>query len=426
LTDSKSSRGAAGQPPRQSFAALRDSGFRSYFIYSALAMMADSIEHVISYWMLYQKFQSPALAGFAIIAHWLPTLILGVFAGALADKYDPRRLIQIGMGLFMLCSATWGVLFVTGWLEWWHAVVILSVHGLASVFWGTPGQVILHDIVGRDRLPSAVRLNATSRYLGLLAGPAVGGAILLALGPAHGIFLNMVFYAPLTLWLWKAPYGPKFQKNRPPPRPVRGISDVVMTIEAIRGNRIITSMILLAGAASFLVANGYQAQMPEFAADLGHGNAGVYYAMLLGADACGALVAGIILESSGWLQPRLTTPFILVMIWCCALGSFALTTSYPLAVALMFTAGFVELTYNSMNQALVQLHAPGEIRGRVLGLYSMAQMGLRSFAGISVGVVGSVIGVHHSLFLAVSLLLIVTVWLFMTIRPAAVHVGTAD
>jgi MFS family permease len=236
----------------------------------------------------------------------------------------------------------------------------------------------------------------------------------------------MLFYAPLTLWLWKAPYGPKFQKNRPPPRPVRGFSDVVMTIEAIRGNRIITSMILLAGAASFLVANGYQAQMPEFASDLGHGNAGVYYAMLLSADAAGALVAGVILESSGWLRPRLTTPFILVMIWCCALGSFALTTSYPLAVALMFAAGFVELTYNSMNQALVQLHAPGEIRGRVLGLYSMAQMGLRAFAGISVGVLGSFIGVHHSLFLAVCLLLVITIALFVKIRPAAVHVGAAD
>jgi len=77
LTDSKSSRGAAGQPPRQSFAALRDSGFRSYFIYSALAMMADSIEHVISYWMLYQKFHSPALAGFQVISHWVPCAVLG-------------------------------------------------------------------------------------------------------------------------------------------------------------------------------------------------------------------------------------------------------------------------------------------------------------------------------------------------------------
>ena len=239
MTDTRSL-APAGKQPRQSFAALRDVGFRSYFAYSALAMMADSIEHVISYWMIFQKFQSPALAGFAIIAHWLPTLIFGVFAGALADKYDPRRLIQIGMVLFMVCSLTWGILFTTGWLEWWHAIVILTVHGIASVFWGTPGQVILHDIVGREKLPSAVRLNATSRYLGLLAGPAVGGAILLALGPAHGILLNIVFYLPLILWLWKAPYGPKFQKDRPPPRPVRGFSDVVMTIEAIRHNRIIT------------------------------------------------------------------------------------------------------------------------------------------------------------------------------------------
>jgi hypothetical protein len=293
------------------------------------------------------------------------------------------------------------------------------------VFWGTPGQVILHDIVGREQLPSAVRLNSTSRYLGLLAGPAVGGAILLAFGPAYGIFLNVLIYLPLTLWLWKAPYGPKFQKNRPPPRPVRGFTDVILTIEAVRHNRIITSMILLAGSAAFLVANGYQAQMPNFAHDLGHGNAGVYYAMLLGADAAGALTAGVLLESSGWLKPRLITPFILVMIWCCALGSFAMTTSYPLAVALMFAAGFVELSYNSMNQTLVQLHAPSEIRGRVLGLYSMAQMGLRSFAGISVGVVGSFIGVHHSLLLAVSILFVITVALFLKIRPAVTHIGEA-
>jgi len=417
---------AKAGPGAPSFSALRDPGFRAYFIYSALAMMADSIEHVISYWMVFQKFHSPALGGFAVLSHWLPTLLFGVFAGALADRYDSRRLIQIGMLLFMSCSLTWGVLFITGWIEAWHSVVILTVHGIASVFWGTPGQVLLHDIVGRERLPSAVRLSATSRYLGLLAGPAVGGTILLALGPAYGIFLNVVFYAPLLLWLWKAPYGPRYQKDRPPPRPVRGFADVLMTIEGIRDNRIITAMILLAGSASFFVANGYQAQMPEFAADLGHGNAGLYYSVLLSADAAGALLAGLVLESTGWLQPRLATPFVLVMIWCCALGSFAMTRSYPVAVGLMFVAGFVELSYNSMNQTLVQLHAPASIRGRVLGLYSMAQMGLRSFAGISVGVLGSAIGIHHSLLLAVSILFAITVSLFIIIRTAAVQVGSGD
>ena len=60
---------------RQSFAALRQPVFRAYFFASALAMMADSIEHVISYWIIYQKFRSPTLGGIAVLTHWLPSLL---------------------------------------------------------------------------------------------------------------------------------------------------------------------------------------------------------------------------------------------------------------------------------------------------------------------------------------------------------------
>jgi hypothetical protein len=72
--------------PTHSFAALRHAGFRAYFIGTALAMMADSVEHVISYWVMFQKFHSPALAGFAVISHWVPFLLFGVWSGALADR----------------------------------------------------------------------------------------------------------------------------------------------------------------------------------------------------------------------------------------------------------------------------------------------------------------------------------------------------
>jgi MFS family permease len=405
---------------------LRDSGFRSYFIYSAFAMMADSIEHVISYWMVFQKFHSPALGGYAVLSHWLPMLFLGVWSGALADRYDSRRLIQIGMVLFMLCSAAWGVLFWTDSLQAWHAAAILTVHGLASVFWGPPSQVILHDIVGRERLGSAVRLSATSRQLGLIAGPALGAALLLGLGPTHGILLNILFYAPLTLFLWKAPYGPKFQKNRPPPRPVRGFADILTTIDNIRGNRVIVSMLLLSACTALIVSNSYQAQMPNFATDLGHGNAGFFYGMLLAADAAGALTGGLVLEATGWLKPRPSTSFILVMIWCCVLAGFAMTSIYPLAVGLLFVAGFVELSYNSMNQTLVQLNAPFEIRGRVLGLYNQAGMGLRAFSGLTVGLGGALIGVHWSLALSAGLLLVITTLLRMRIQPGLADAGTSD
>ena len=391
-------------------------------------MMADSIEHVISYWMMFQKFHSPALAGFAIISHWLPILLFGVPVGALGDRFDTRRLIQIGMLCFMASSLFWGLLFLTDSLQMWHAVVLLIIHGTGSLFWNPPSQLLIHDIVGPEQLPSAVRLNATSRYLGLLAGPAIGGAILLALGPSHGILLNVSFYLPLLLWLWKAPYGLRFRAGRPAPRrAVRGVADILHTIRDVAGHRTLASMIVLAGGASLLIGNAYQAQMPEFARDLGHGDAGPLYSMLLAADATGAFIAGVLLETRGLLQPRTRTAFILAMLWCCAIGGFAAVHTYPAALLLLFAAGFLELSFSAMAQALVQIHAPVEIRGRVIGLYGMAALGLRAFSGVSVGVLGGAIGIHWSLALSAAVLLALITGLFaVTARAAAYGTSSAD
>jgi MFS family permease len=379
---------------------MRYSGYRAQFITYVLAMMADNIEHVISYWMVFQKFHSPALAGFAVVSHWLPFLVFSVATGALADRFDPRRVIQCGMGLFIIASLGWGYFFITDTLQMWHAMVLLVIHGCAGVLWQTPNQLLLYDIVGPADLMSAVRLNATARYLGVLVGPAVGGAILLALGPAHGILLNTLFYLPVVLWLVNAPYGPRFRKGGAPPRrAVRGLADIVQAVRDIIGRHVIVSMTLLAGFSSFLVGNAYNAQMPGFAQDLGHGDPGVSYSMLLAADAAGALLAGVLLESRGLLSASPRTAILLAMLWCCALAGFALATVYPLALALLFTAGFFELSFNAMAQTLVQLNAPPEMRGRIIGLFNMASLGLRAFSGITVGLIGSLIGVHWSLAL---------------------------
>jgi MFS family permease len=400
-----------------SFAALRHPAFRIYFVASAVAMMADSIEHVISYWMMFQKFHSQTLGGFAVVSHWLPFLFFSVYAGALADRFDIRRIIQLGMLCFIVASAGWGYFFVTDTLEMWHAMALLVIHGFAGVLWGPASQLLIQEIVGPGQLSSAVRLSVSARWLGLLMGPAIGSGIMLALGPALGILVNVVFYLPLVLWLWRAPYGNQGQTTISEKRglspksrraAVRGFSDIVATMRAIAGNRTIVSMTLLAGGASLFVGNAYQAQMPEFADDLGHGDAGVAYSMLLAADAAGALIAGFVLESRGLLKPRPRTAFILAMLWCCAIGGFAAAGSYPLAFVLLFVAGFLQLAFSAMGQTLVQLHAPAEIRGRVIGLYSMSSLGLRAFSGVTVGILGSLIGVHWSLALSALALLAIT------------------
>jgi MFS family permease len=393
-------------PAQRSFAAMRHSGFRAQFSTYVIAMMADNIEHVISYWVLFQKFHSPALAGFAVLSHWLPFLAFSVATGALADRFDPRRIIQCGMLLFITASLGWGYFFITGTLQMWHAMVLLVIHGCAGVLWQTPNQLLLYDIAGRDDLMSAVRLNATARYVGVLIGPAVGGAILLSLGPAHGILLNTLFYLPLVLWLIKAPYGPKFRAGgAAPPRAVRGLADIVQTVRDIAAHPVIISMTLLAGASSFFVGNAYSAQMPGFAQDLGHGDPGVSYSMLLAADAAGALVAGVVLEGKALLVPKSRTAIVLAMLWCLSLVGFSLATRYPLALMSLFAAGFFELSFNAMAQTLVQVNAPVEIRGRVIGLFNMASLGLRAFSGVSVGLLGSFIGVHWSLGLSALVML---------------------
>ncbi len=406
---------AASQP--RSFAALHHPGYRAFFFSMAGAMMADSIEHVISYWVIFQKFHSPYLAGFAVISHWVPFLGLSVFVGALADRFDPRRLIQIGMVLFMLVSIAWGVLFLTDTLQMWHAAVLLVIHGIAGVLWSPTSQVLLHDIVPREQLQSAVRLNATSRYLGLLAGPAVGGGLLLLMGPSYGILFNALLYLPTILWLWKAPYGPKFRKEQLPPRAIRGWADIVDSLRHVAADRTLRSMTLLAGGASMLVGTAYHALMPGFASDLGHAHADFSYSLLLGADAAGALFAGLLLESRSLLQARVRTAFMLAIVWCCALAGFALARTYPLAMFLLFIAGFVELSFYSMAQTLVQLKAPVEIRGKVIGVYSMAALGMRAVSGITVGVVGGWIGIHLSLALsALALLSVILVLLAFSTR----------
>jgi MFS family permease len=414
----------AAAAEHRSFAALRHPGFRAYFIGGWLAMMADNVEHVISYWIVYQKFHSPALLGFAVVSHWLPFLLFAVYSGALADRFDPRRIIQCGMLIFMLCSAAWGFFFLTDTLTPWEAAGILVFHGFAGVLWMPSAMLLIHDIVGPADLQSAVRLNATGIWLGRLTGPIMGSALLLGLGPIAGIFANILIYLPLTLWLWKAPYGPRFRKDQPTPRSsLRGMADILATWRAIVARPTIVLMTALAGGAALLVGNAYQAQMPGFAQDFGHGNAGLYYSLLLGADAAGALTAGIALESFGLLQAHTRTALILGGAWCVAIVGFALAPAYPLALAFLFAAGFVELSFNAMAQTLVQMHAPADIRGRVIGFFNMFANGARAFSGVTVGFGGALIGIHASLALSATALLVLLMSLLAWARRVA-HTGS--
>jgi MFS family permease len=402
--------GSGGVSRKVAFAALQHPDFRWFFFTTMFAMMADNIEHVISYWMLFQKFHSSVLAGFAVISHWTPFLLLSVYFGGLADRHDCRRLIQIAQVMYMAVSVAWAVLFLTDTIQVWHACVLLVIHGVAGVFWTPAEQLIIHDIAGSADLPSAVRLNATSRQLGILFGPAVGGGLMLWFGASAGLFINALIYLPLTIWLVVVPYTGHTREGAPPRRALRW-RDAFDVIGEVAHNRPVITMVVLGGAASLFVGNAFQANMPEFAHDLGTEKADFAYSALLAANAAGSVFGGFVLDGKGWLAPTVKSAIGCAIFWCVMMTAFAFSNSYPLSLLILFAAGALNLSFYSIAQTIVQLEAPAALRGRLIGLFSMSAYGLRAFSGLTVGVVGGLIGIHWSLALSSMILLAVTVML---------------
>jgi MFS family permease len=399
---------AAAQDVPRRFAALHNRDCRPYLVGAALAMMADNIEHVITYWVLWQRFHSPALSGFQVISHWLPFLFLSVLFGGLADRHDCRRVIQLAQGLFMLVSLCWGILFLTGSLHVWQACVLLVVHGCAGALWGPGEQLMLHDFVGPRDLPSAVRLNATFRSLGILFGPVVGSALLLGLGPTAGILANIAFYLPLTLFLFRTRFT-GHTRDAAVRRARVGLRDSVRVLREVAADQTLLSMIVLAGLASFFVGASLQSAMPIFAHDLGAGGAGTAYGVLLFANGAGGVLGGLVLEATGWIRPSVTAAVVSTLLFGGTTLVFAATTSYPLALAMLVVGGVANLAAMSVGQTVVQLRASPTERGRVLGVYGMASGGLRAGSGFTIGLLGAAIGIHWSTGLSAAALCLGTV-----------------
>jgi hypothetical protein len=313
-------------------------------------------------------------------------------------------MIQIAQVVYMAVSAAWAVLFFTNTIQVWHACVLLIIHGIAGVMWSPAEQLLIHDIVGTEHIQS--------RQLGILFGPAVGAGLMLALGPSMALIANVLIYLPLTLWLLYAPYKGHLRAQQAMARRTVGWHDAAAAFREAARNRSIVTMIILGGSASLFIGNAFQTQMPAFASDLGAGSADFAYSALLMASAAGAVFGGFLLESRGWLQAKTAHAILCAILWCVAIGAFALSNSYYLSLLLLFGAGVLYLSFYSTAQTIVQILAPAHLRGRLVGLFSMSSFGLRAFSGVTVGVVGGLIGIHRSLALSALALLAVTVALF--------------
>ena len=395
------------------FAALRAPWYKGYLAGGSLMMGADHVEHAITYFVMWRLFESPILAGFAVISHWLPQLLFAIPFGALADRFDCRRLIQLGAACFMLASAGWAVLIATDTLQPWHCVVLLILHGLAGTFWGPADQLMLYDIVGPKDLPSGVRLMATGLNLGMLVGPAIGAALLFTVGAAWGMAINVLLYLPFVVYLLFVPFdGHSRVGDRRPPLHLR---DVLGVLREVPAHPPILVVMILQACVGLFIGSALLPLLPEFGEMLGLEESGLAYGMLLVAMATGAVIGGLGLEAIGRVKVSARLAISATIVFAAAALVFAFSNSFALSLVVLVVAGMANLISASTSQAVVQLQAPADRRGRFLGAYAMAAQGSRTGSGILIGALGYFLGVTWAVGIDALLLLVAAVVLLIVV-----------
>jgi MFS family permease len=388
--------GDGAAQPAVKFAALRNPTCRLYLGGAALSMMADNIEHVLTYWVIWEKFHSPALTGFEVISHWLPYLLLSPYFGALADRYDCRKLIQGSQALFMAVSLTWGILFATGTLTVWNACILLVLHGTAGAVWSPPEQLLLEDMVGVTALPSAIRLNSTARSLGILCGPVVGSVLLVTLGATHGIWVNIAFYLPLTILMARTRFtghsrGDVIVHER------ISVLTAVRVFREVSRDRVLGAMIVLAGLGSFFIGAAMQTVMPSIAATTTGISASTAYTVLLFANGLGGVLGGLLLEGTGWIKLTVRAALVSTLVYGVSTVFFALSHDWLIAAPLLVIGGIANLAALSITMTVVQLRAPKGKKGQVIGVYGVGANGMRMGSGFTVGLFGIIVGLRPAL-----------------------------
>ena len=233
-------------------------------------------------------------------------------------------------------------------------------------------------------------------------------------GPGGGILANVLLYIPLSIFLLRVRYtGHTDREHRAPQLSRLGFGEMWQLVSRGGLDRRVILMIALGGTTSFFVGSGFQAQMPEYAHHHGPDDASSWYAGLLGANAAGAVIGALLLEILPGFRPTVRAAIICAAIWGTLMALFPAAHGYAMAISTLMLAGAFNVAYTSMAQTLVQLLAPPQLRGRVVGLFNMSVMGLRAGSGFTIGVVGAFIGVELSLTLSAIMVVLIALGLLV-------------
>jgi MFS family permease len=388
--------GASPAPPAARVSAwspLRHRLFRWLWIATVASNVGTWLQNVGASWMMTSLTTSTTLVALVQAATSLPSFLLALPAGALADVIDRRRLLLVTQGWMTAAAAALGVLTLAGRTTPWSLLGFTFLLGLGAAANNPAWQAIIPELVPRRELAGAIALGSIGFNIARAAGPALGGLIVATAGPGWTFILNAVSFLGVmaVLYAWRRPAE---ETVLPAERVLGGMRTGVRYVR--HSPEVLAA--IARGSAFILCASSLWALLPVVARSLRRGAAG--YGLLLAALGVGAVAGAMVLPR---LKRNNSTDLVVAaatVVFAAATLALGLLRDFPLLLLMMLLAGGAWLSLLSSLNVAVQTAVPSWVRARALSVYMLIFFGGLAAGSALWGGLGERLGVAPALCLS--------------------------
>lgn len=366
------------------FGSLRIYNYRLYFSGQVVSLIGTWMQRVAMAWLVLDVTGSGTMVGSVTAVQFLPILFLAPIGGLVADRFDNRAILYSTQSVAAVAALTLGLLVVGGVVAMWMIYLAALAGGLAAAFDTPARQTFVMEMVGRDQLTNAVSLNTTAVNAARIVGPAVAGILIVTIGTGWCFVINAFTYLALIVALRlmrRSELTPAAPAARTPNQLVEGFRYAMRT-PALRN-----PLILLAVAGTF--AYNFQVVLPLLARFAFDGGARAY-GVMSSAMGVGAVVGGLVAASRP-NRPPVALARAGLIFGMLAIATAAMPTLFA-AIASLAVLGAASVTFIALGNATLQLSSEPSMRGRVMGMYTVAFMGTTPIGSPTMGWVGEHIG----------------------------------
>ena len=358
---------------------FRTRNFRIYFLGQVISQAGTWLQLIAQTLLMLRLSGSATSLGFLAAVQFTPMLLLGPFAGLLADRLDKRRIMFVTQSLMMVPALLLGVLTISGQVTTLWVFVLAAVTGTGNAFDNPPRRVILSELVPPEDIANAVSLNSTMMTLARVVGPALAALMITTVGIGWCFIVNALSFVAgivAVARLDRAAMSPAMRVPRQSGQVRAGLAYLWAEPDLRR------AMIVLAVVST--LAFNWPIVLPLFSADVLSGNERTYLMLTL-VIAAGSLVGALAVARLRTIH--LQTVMRLGLAYGVAMLAFALVPSTWAAVTVGVVLGGFSISYLSSTASLLQTRAVPEMRGRVIALHAVVFLGSVPIGGPIAGAV---------------------------------------